>query len=87
MTLKLILDRYEENIAVCLDDEAGKRYLISKNILGEIKENDIFTIEYDGESFYSPVLLTEETAKKRDDISKRMKKIFNMSRHRRPPKL
>ena len=52
MTLKLVLDRYEENIGVCLDFD-NKQYLISKETLGNIKVND----------------------------------IFNMTRHRRPPKL
>lgn len=86
MTLKLVLDRYEETIGVCLDDD-NKRYYISKEILGDMKVNDIFNIEFDGENFYSPVLLVEETEKKKKEISQRMKKLFNMTRHRRPPKL
>lgn len=86
MTLKLILDRYEENLGVCLDDD-NKRYYISKEILGDMKVNDIFNIEFDGESFSSPILLTEETEQKKEEISKRMKKLFNMTRHRRPPKI
>ena len=86
MTLKLVLDRYEENLGVCLDDD-NKRYYISKEILGDMKVNDIFNIEFDGENFSSPVLLVEETEKKKEEISQRMKKLFNMTRHRRPPKL
>ncbi len=86
MTLKLVLDRYEENIAVCLDFD-DKKYLIPKEILGDMKVNDIFNIEFDGESFSSPVFLAEETAEKKEAISKRMRKIFNMNRHRRPPRL
>lgn len=86
MTLKLVLDRYEENIGVCLDFD-DERYLIPKEILGNLKVNDIFNIEFDGENFYNPVLLAEETEKKKEEISKRMRKIFNMTRHRRPPKL
>ena len=84
MTLKLVLDRYEENIGVCLDFD-DQRYLIPKEILGDMKVNDIFNIEFDGEAFSSPVLLVEETAKKKAEISKRMRKIFNMTKHRRPP--
>ncbi len=86
MTLKLILDRYEGNIGVCLDFD-DKRYLISKEILGNIQVNDIFNIEFDGESFSSPVLLKEETEKKKEEVSQRMRRIFNMTRHRRPPKI
>lgn len=86
MTLKLVLDRYEENLGICLDDD-NKRYYISKEILGDMKVNDIFNIEFDGENFSSPVLLVEETEKKKEEISQRMKKLFNMTRHRRPPKL
>ena len=86
MTLKLVLDRYEEAIGVCLDDD-NKRYYISKEIIGDMKVNDIFNIEFDGENFYSPVLLVEETEKKKKEISQRMKKLFNMTRHRRPPKI
>ena len=86
MTLKLVLDRYEENIAVCLDFD-DKRYLISKEILGDMKVNDIFNIEFDGETFSNPVFLAEETAEKKEAISTRMRKIFNMNRHRRPPRL
>ena len=86
MTLKLVLDRYEENLGVCLDFD-NKRYYIPKEILGNMKVNDIFNIDYDGESLSSPVLLAEETEQKKEEISKRMKKLFNMTRHRRPPKL
>ena len=86
MTLKLVLDRYEENIGVCLDFD-DKRYLIPKEILGDMKVNDIFNIEFDGESFSSPVILREETDKKTEEISQRMRKLFNMNRHRRPPRL
>ena len=86
MTLKLVLDRYEENIAVCLDFD-DKIYLIPKEILGDMKINDIFNIEFDGENFWAPVFLAEETAEKKESISTRMRKIFNMNRHRRPPRL
>ena len=67
MTLKLVLDRYEENIGVCLDFD-DQRYLIPKEILGDMKVNDIFNIEFDGEAFSSPVLLVEETAKKKKKV-------------------
>lgn len=86
MILKLILDRYEENICVCLDFD-DNRYLISKEILGDLKVNDIFNIEFDGENFKNPVLLLEETNKAKEEISQRMRKIYNMNRHRRPPRL
>ena len=42
MTLKLVLDRFEENIAVCIDNE-GNRHLVDKSILPNIKVNDIFS--------------------------------------------
>ena len=86
MILKLVLDRYEDDLGVCLDFD-NKRYYIHKEILGDMQINDIFNIEFDGESFSSPVLLAEETEKKKEEISQRMKKLFNMSKHRRPPKL
>ncbi len=86
MTLKLVLDRYEENIGVCLDFD-DKRYLIPKEILGDIKVNDIFNIEFDGESFSNPVFLKEETEERKESVSQRMRKLFNMNRHRRPPRL
>ena len=86
MTLKLVLDRYEENIGVCLDFD-DQRYLIPKEILGELRVNDIFNIEFDGESFSNPVFLKEETEEKKENVSQRMRKLFNMNRHRRPPKL
>ncbi len=86
MTLKLVLDRYDENIGVCLDFD-DKRYLIPKEILGDIKVNDIFNIEFDGETFSSPVLLVEETEKKKNEISQRMRKIFKITKHRRLPRI
>lgn len=86
MILKLVLDRYEENIGVCLDFD-DKKYLIPKDVLKDIKPDDIFNIEFDGTSFSSPSLLKEETEKKKEEVSQRMRKIFNMTRHRRPPKL
>ncbi len=86
MTLKLVLDRYEENIGVCLDFD-DKRYLIPREILGDMKVNDIFNIEFDGVNFSNPTHLAEETQRAKDDISQRMRKLFNMNRHRRPPRL
>ena len=85
MTLKLVLDRFEENTAVCIDND-GNRHLVDKSIIPNIKVNDIFNIELDENIYHSPFLLIEETAQKKEEISSRMKKIFNM-RHRRPPKL
>ena len=86
MTLKLVLDRFEEDIAVCLDDN-DKRYLIPRKILDGVSVNDIFNIELDGESFHSPAVLVEETKAQKESVSKRMKRLFEISRHRRPPKL
>ena len=86
MTLKLILDRYEENIGVCLDFD-DKRYLIPKEILGGLKVNDIFNIEFEDGVFSNPKFLLEETNRAKESISQRMKKIYNFSRHRRPPRL
>ena len=86
MTLKLVLDRYEENLCVCLDFD-DKRYLIPKEILGDMKVNDIFNIEFDGKSFSNPVFLKKETDEKQESVSLRMKKLFNMNKHRRPPRL
>lgn len=85
MTLKLVLDRFEGDVAVCLDDDSNK-YHISSAILDDICEGDIFKVEFDGESFSCPVALKDETEQKKSDISKRMKKLFSMN-HRRPPKL
>ena len=86
MILKLVLDRYEEDLGICIEAN-GEKYIISKDILGDIKVNDIFNIEYDGEKFGAPSLLTDETAHKKQEISQRMRKLYDMSRHRRPPKL
>ena len=86
MTLKLILDRYEESFGVCLDFE-DNRYLIPKEILGELQVNDIFTIEFNGENYQSPIFLAKETAEAKERISQKMKRLYNMTRHRRPPKL
>ena len=86
MTLKLVLDRYEENLGVCLDFE-NNRYYISKDILGDIKVNDIFNIEFDGENYHSPSLLAKETEETAERISQKMRKLYNMGRHRRPPRL
>lgn len=84
MTIKLILDRYEENLGVCLDSEHNKHH-ISKEVLGNLKVNDIFNIEFDGENYHSPSLLAEETAEAKERVSQKMRKIYNMCRHRRPP--
>jgi hypothetical protein len=86
MILKLVLDRYEEDLGVCLDFE-NKRHYIPKDILGDIKVNDIFNIEFDGENYHSPSLLAKETEETAERISEKMRKLYNMSRHRRPPKL
>ena len=86
MTLKLVLDRFEENIAVCIDNN-GDRHLINKSILKNIKVNDIFNIEFEENKYHSPSLLAEDTIQKQEEISTRMRKIFNITRHRRPPKL
>ena len=56
MILKLVLDRYEEDLGVALDFEDQKHY-IKKEVLDKVKVNDIFTIEYDGENYSSPTVL------------------------------
>lgn len=86
MTLKLVLDRFEDDIAVCIDNN-GNKYLISKSILQGVNVNDIFNIEFENDIYHSPIILVEETTKKKEEISSRMRKLFNMGRHRRPPKL
>lgn len=86
MKLKLVLDRYEGNFGICLGDDKSK-HEISKDILLNVKEADIFTIEFDGETYHSPIVLHEETAQTKEDLSKRMQKLFQMGRHRRPPRL
>ena len=52
-----------------------------------MKVNDIFNIDFDGTSFSGPVFLKKETEEKKESVSQRMKKLYNMNRHRRPPKL
>ena len=84
MTLKLILDRYEENIGVCLDFD-DKKYHISSDILVDVKVNDIFTIELENGVFHSPKILEKETAERKESISIRMKRLFKISKNRRPP--
>lgn len=75
MTLKLILDRFEDDICVCLDFN-DKRYLIPRKDLEGIEINDIFTVEYDGEAFSFPVILTEETQRAKDEVHEKMKRLF-----------
>lgn len=82
MTLKLILDRYEEDIGVCLDFD-DKRYLISKEILGDIEVNDIFTIEYDGAFFSRPIKLTEETERAKAEVREKMNRLFKKHSERK----
>ena len=86
MTLKLVLDRFEDNIAICLDED-NRLHLIPQSTLNGIRINDIFSIELENDIYHSPNLLVEETAKKKEEISQRMKKLFKMTQHRRPPKV
>lgn len=81
MILKLVLDRYEEQLGVCLDGD-DRAYEIPREILGDLQENDIFTVEYDGESFSSPTLLAEETRAAKESISKRMRRLFTVCKRR-----
>lgn len=82
MTLKLVVDRFEEDFCIALDFE-DKRYLIPKNLIGDMKVNDIFNIEFDGESFSNPILLSKETEQRKSDVSKRMKKLFKTCKRQR----
>lgn len=75
MTLKLVIDRFEDDIAVCLDMD-DKRYHIPKNILVDLNINDIFTIELDEDVFHSPVLLREETEEVKRQVHQKMSKLF-----------
>lgn len=81
MILKLVLDRYEEDLGVCLD-ENDRSYDIPRDVLGNMRENDIFNIEYDGENFSSPVLLAEETERVKESVSRRMNRLFNVCKRR-----
>ena len=82
MTLKLVLDRFEENIAVCLDFD-DKSHLIPREILKDVKVNDIFNIELDGNIYHDPRVLNEETKEAKESISKRMNRLFQISKNRR----
>ena len=86
MKIKLVLDRYEGDFGICISEDKTK-YEISRDDLIGVKETDIFTIEFDGENYHSPVVLEEETARVKESLSKRMNKLFQMGRHRRPPRL
>jgi hypothetical protein len=85
MTLKLVLDRFEEDIAVCLDFN-DKSHLIPREILSGVKVNDIFNIEFDGNTYHSPKLLENETEEAKESISKRMNRLFKIAKNRRFPK-
>ena len=82
MTLKLVLDRFEDNIAVCLDFD-DKSHLIPREILQGVKVNDIFNIELDGNTYHDPKVLSEETKEAKESISKRMNRLFKITRNRR----
>jgi hypothetical protein len=85
MTLKLVLDRFEEDIAVCLDFN-DKSHLIPREILSGVKVNDIFNIEFDGNTYHDPKVLSEETKEAKESISKRMNRLFKIAKNRRFPK-
>ena len=82
MTLKLVLDRFEDNIAVCLDFD-DKSHLIPREVLVGVKINDIFNIELDGNIYHDPKVLSEETKEAKESISKRMNRLFKITRNRR----
>lgn len=75
MTLKLVIDRFEENIAVCLDMN-DKRYHIPRDILTGMEVNDIFTIELDDGIFHTPVFLAEETEATKAAVHQKMNRLF-----------
>ena len=86
MTLRLILDRFEESFGVCLDFD-DKRHLIPKEILAGVEINDVFNIECDGGVYHSPIVLANETAERKETVSTKMRRLFKLTQHRRPPKL
>ncbi len=87
MTLKLVLDRLEGDVGVCLAVEDDKRHLIGRDVLLGIEIDDIFTVELDGGVYHDARALKDETEKARESISKRMNRLFKISKNRRPPKV
>lgn len=87
MTLKLVLDRFEGDIGVCLEVEDDKRHFIGKDVLVGIEIDDIFTVEHSDGIYHDARALKDETAEARESISKRMNRLFKISKNRRPPKV
>ena len=75
----MVLDRFEEDLAVCLDFN-DKSHLISREILSGVKVNDIFNIELDGNTYHDPKVLENETEEAKESISKRMNRLFKIAK-------
>lgn len=78
MVFKLSVDRIESGIAVCYDDN-DKKYELRT---GGLSEGDIIEAEFDENgTFLSHKVLTEETKRKKNELSLRTKKLFNRNKN------
>lgn len=73
---RYVLDRIEEGIAVCFDEEE-REYSVSAVSLG-LKPSDIFLAFYDGEKkeFYGVEFLEKETEAKKSEMQERLNRLF-----------
>lgn len=71
---RFTLDRIEEGIAVCFDDNE-KEYTVSADSLG-LQPDDIFLAYYDGTIFCDVEYLKKETEEKKAEMQRRLNQLF-----------
>ena len=74
--MRLTLDRIEEGIAVCFD-ENGVAYEIPTEKLGDMSEGDVLEAEICGEEICNIRPLREETETKKEENASRLRNLFN----------
>jgi len=76
--MRYAIDRFEEDRAILIPSEGGEAVEVARALLPEgARESDILSFE---EGVYT--ILSEETARKKAEVSERLKNLYNRNKNK-----
>ncbi len=75
--MKLQIDRFEEALVVCVDEEERVYHIPRGAFTFEPHEGDLFEVIKDGDDYFDMRFLAEETAEARERTRRLMERLKN----------
>ncbi len=73
------VDRIAEDVITCVDDEEKTTRHLQRSAFPFLGEGDVILIKTDGDRILDVTLLEEETQRRRQTASARLRSLFNRS--------